>query len=272
MTTANAVQRAPQAAPQILPQAAPRTEQPFRVILPKKGRLRDDFAAILTRAGLNTDRQNSRLDFGTTADARGKMGSFETLLQRPADAIENLKAGIADMAVVGLDTYEEARCADPENMADLQIACTFNGVSACGLWIAAAEDFDMEDASQLAGLRIATSYPNTLRVWLEEQGIDDVEILARDGGIEDYIRLGLADAICDVVDTGTTLAANGLDKKLKIMDSTAVLVERTSPRSEAIARQVEQVKNRLGQTPDKQTATADRPAPINAGQPAFCPA
>lgn len=245
--------------------AARQTERPLRLILPKKGRLADDFAAVMEQAGLTFQKQGSRLDYGITADCEQRIAPTETLLQRAADALENLAGGLADMAIVGRDTYEEFTGANPESARNLRIARTFNDCSSCAMWIAAPENTPVEGPGDLAGMRIATSYPNALKRWLDDQGIGGVTIIARDGGIEDYVRLGMADAVCDVVDTGGTLAANRLGKRIKLFESSAVLVTGESAQNE----QAQKLCERLGGEPGQAAPQPARRAPALAPRPAF---
>src|SRR3546814_684982 len=87
---------------------------------------------------------------------------------------------------------------------------------------AVPEDWAGEGPAQLASLRIATSYPALLGGWLREQGID-AEIVALSGSVEIAPRLGQADAVCDLVSSGATLAANQLRPVLTLLQSEAVL-------------------------------------------------
>ncbi len=203
-------------------------DRDFRLVLPKKGRLKDDFNAVMNPAGLSVEKTDIRLDFGTMRDEKGAIPAFETLLQRPADALLTLQAKAADMAVIGLDTYLEFNAAArlQGQTPNLRIEKTLNGVSQCALWVAAPEQDTLNTPEDLQGLRIATAYPALLRDWLEQRDILDVEIIARDGGLEDTIRLGLADAICDVVQTGASLKANSLQAKFRVTESCAVVVTR----------------------------------------------
>lgn len=203
-------------------------DRDFRLVLPKKGRLKDDFAAVMNPAGLRVEKADIRLDFGTMRDERGALPPFETLLQRPGDALQTLEGRAADMAVIGLDTYLEFNAAARAlgRTPNLQIEKTLKPVSPCTLWIAGREEDGLDCPEDLQNLRVATAYPNLLRDWLDRRNIKGVDIIARDGGLEDTIRLGLADAICDVVQTGASLKANGLDAKFRVAESCAVIVTR----------------------------------------------
>lgn len=223
-----------------------KADTPLRFVVPKKGRLKQDFASIMNEADLLTEKAGDRLDYGTLQDDRADIAPVEYLDQRPSDAIENLDIGIADMAVVGLDVYEEKRCeaALRGEQLNTRVVASFNA-SACGLYIAAPSALKIQEPADLQGKRIATSYPNALRKWLNDNKVNGVKIIARDGGIEDYVRLGVADMVCDVVDTGGTLKANGLTPSLKLFDSTAVLIQRTGQWSEVQTQAAQQIKTRL---------------------------
>lgn len=96
------------------------------------------------------------------------------------------------------------------------------GFGQCRLAVAAPDAWQWTGAAQLAGKRIATSYPGLLRQWLEAQGVD-AEIVLLSGSVEIAPRLGQAEAICDLVSSGATLAANQLKPVETILESEAVL-------------------------------------------------
>lgn len=209
------------------PPAAAFPARPPRFAVPKKGRLQQVFAALMAQAGLAVAKADARQDFGVLRDADGATG-VEALVMRGPDALRTMAAGAADMAVVGLDMLREfnaAARAAAENTLD-ECAVLPLGLARCRLTVAAPEGRAIAAPADLQGLRIATSFPGILREWLAAQGVGGVSIVAYDGGVEDSVRLGLADVVCDLVETGTTLAANGLRPVLTVMDSEAVLVMR----------------------------------------------
>lgn len=212
--------------------------RPLRIAVPKKGRLCAAFSAAMDAGGLRIEKDNERLDFGALRDAEDTFRNVEALQMRGYDALRTLAAGAADMAVVGFDMLREFNANNPA-LADA--AVTGLGLTPCALYIAAAMDADITEPRDLRGLRVATSFPGLLRAWLAENDVAGVDIIECEGGVEDMIRLGLADAVCDLVETGGTLAANGLDRKIKVLDSEAVLVVRAGlPETAfAVARRVE---------------------------------
>jgi ATP phosphoribosyltransferase len=220
-----------QAARKAIPQdAIEPAQRPLRVVLPKKGRLCAAFNEALARGGIALEKENARHDFGTLRADGQRMPETEALTMRAGDALRALAAGAADIAVVGLDALREfnagAGAVAVESIVPL-------GLAPCALYIAAPQNAAITGAADLAGLRIATSLPGILRAFLDDAGVDGVTIVECEGGVEDTVRLGLADAVCDLVETGTTLAANGLAPVLKVMDSEAVLVTAAAPRSAA---------------------------------------
>jgi ATP phosphoribosyltransferase len=157
--------------------------------------------------------------------------------------------GSAEMAVVGLDTLLEFNAAAQNRNAPapgLAIALRLPGVSACGLHIAAPASLALDTPRDLSGLRIATSYPELLAAWVREKKAGSARIVVREGGVEDTIRLGMADAICDVVQSGESLRANGLAKKFMICGSSAVVVTRAgapvSPAADIFLRRLRETQ------------------------------
>lgn len=206
------------AIPQIAPAPAAR---PLRIAVPKKGRLCAAFEAAMDAEGLRVEKSNPRLDFGMLRDAQDSLRGVEALQMRSNDALRAVAAGAADMAVVGLDMLREFNAHNPA--LDGAIVQPL-GLTPCGLYIAAPAGMDVADADALRGMRIATSFPGVLSTWLAAQGVYDAAIIECEGGVEDMVRLGLADVVCDLVETGSSLAANNLEKKMKVLDSQAVLV------------------------------------------------
>lgn len=97
------------------------------------------------------------------------------------------------------------------------------GFSRCRLSIAVPRSMEFTDLSDLQGKKIATSYPNSLKDFLTEKGIE-AEIHEISGSVEIAPNIGLADAICDLVSSGSTLFKNGLQEVYKIFESEAILV------------------------------------------------
>lgn len=218
--------------------AVPAPARALRFAVPKKGRLQAAFAAVMAANGLAVEKDNARQDFGRLTRS-GKDTGVEALMMRGYDALRKMAAGAADMTVVGLDMLREFNATAARPVTGCAIVPL--GLAPCALYIAAPEGLAVQGARDLTGLRIATSFPGIVREWLDQAGVAGAEIVTFDGGVEDSVRLGLADVVCDLVETGTTLAANGLRPCVKVMDSEAVLVvraDRDDARLRAVAAQL----------------------------------
>jgi ATP phosphoribosyltransferase len=145
----------------------------------------------------------------------------DLLLVRADDIPEYVQDGVVDAGITGANLVVETQ-ADVETLVELGFGrCTLEAIVPVG-----APQSRLED---LAGLRVATSYPTTTRERLGELGVA-VELVTVSGSVEATPRLGLADAIVDLVTTGSTASANGLRRIGKLLDSQAVLIENRSAR------------------------------------------
>lgn len=167
----------------------------LRIGVPSKGRLSELAAEILKQAGLTFRRQERSL-FARV----GEMPIDITFLR--TDDIPVLCAeGAIDMGISGSDLITEAG-ADVISRLEL-------GVGKCKLALCVPEDSGITNPSQLHGKRIATSFPNITKRYLKEHNAD-VHLVELGGSVEIMVTLGVADAIVDLVETGSTLAANRL--------------------------------------------------------------
>lgn len=146
-----------------------------------------------------------------------RVGNFplDVLFLRNGDIPRYVERGVADVAIVGRNTVMESR-GRVEALLDL-------GFSACRLSIAIPRGEEFPGLAWLEGKRIATSYPNTLQDFLFLHGIR-AEAQVISGSVEIAPGIGLADAVCDLVDSGSTLLKNGLKEVYVVARSTAVLV------------------------------------------------
>ncbi len=178
---------------------------PIRFVLPK-GRLLQGSLEVLRRAGI---------ELRVPAERRliERVGSYEVLLARAFDVPVYVEYGI-DVGISGSDVVEE-RGSDVLIPLELPFG-------KCRLSIAMPADKAVEP-EEMDGYRIATKYPRITRRFFE--GLDvEVEILKLHGSIELAPKIGIADAIVDIVETGNTLRANGLVEVRKIMDVSALLL------------------------------------------------
>jgi ATP phosphoribosyltransferase len=186
----------------------------LRIAVQKSGRLGDPSRELLTRCGLKFRSSRDKLF------CFGENMAVDLLLVRDDDIPGLIADGVCDLGVVGRNVLEEAGfdSADGAPYSELR-ALGFGG---CRLSIAIPQDQEWSGPQQLAGKRIATTYPNLLADWLHTQGVE-AEIVTLSGSVEIAPRLGTADLICDLVSSGATLAANQLREVATIMQSEAVL-------------------------------------------------
>ncbi|MFE6966416.1 ATP phosphoribosyltransferase [Agromyces sp. NPDC057679] len=182
----------------------------LRIAVPNKGSLSETAAQMLWEAGYTGRRDPRDLH---TADPRN---GVEFFYLRPRDIATYVGSGALDVGITGrdllLDSGSEAKEIAPLGFGD----STFR-------FAGPAETFS--ELSDLEGVRVATSYPGLVGAFLERQGVTPAKLVKLDGAVESAVRLGVADAVADVVSTGATLRAAGLDIfGPVILDSTAVLI------------------------------------------------
>src|SRR5918994_3916187 len=139
----------------------------------------------------------------------------DLLLVRAQDVPEYVQDGVVDLGITGANLVAEAG-ADVVTLAEL-------GFARCTLQAAVPEDAPQAELHDLTGLRVATAYPASTRACLAERGVE-VELVPISGSVEAAPRLGLSDAIVDLVSTGSTASANGLRLIGTLLESQAVLV------------------------------------------------
>ncbi|NZA26636.1 ATP phosphoribosyltransferase [Luteimonas sp. SJ-92] len=221
------------------PPAANAVRDRLRIAIQKSGRLGDPSRALLTACGLDWRESRDRLF------CYGETLPVDLLLVRDDDIPGLLADGVCDLGIVGRNVLaeqaaERAQAGAPAVAAELR-ALGFGG---CRLDIAVPEDWDWQGPEQLRGCRIASSYPQLLRRWLAGEGID-AEVVMLSGSVEIAPRLGQADAVCDLVSSGATLAANQLKPVLTLLRSEAVLAGPVRPFTDARAALMQTLLRRM---------------------------
>jgi ATP phosphoribosyltransferase len=181
----------------------------LRLAVPNKGRLVEPTVALLRDAGLVFEEHDRALV------ARVQNFDLDILFVRTNDVIEFVGDGVADLGVTGIDLLVETGAELPR-IRDL-------GYGRCKLTAAAPTDSALRTIEDLAGLRVATAHPNATRRFFEERRIP-VDVIPISGAVEVAPRLGLADAIVDLVSTGSTLVMNGLRPIGDVLASESILV------------------------------------------------
>ncbi|MCC2308449.1 ATP phosphoribosyltransferase [Cellulomonas chengniuliangii] len=186
----------------------------LRIAVPNKGSLSEPAAEMLREAGYRQRRDSRELVLPDPDN------DVEFFFLRPRDIAVYVGAGTVDVGITGRDLLLDSESAASEHLRLGFARSTFR--------FAAPAAQDLQDASEIAGRRVATSYPVLVRAYLAERGVAPSEIVRLDGAVETAIRLGVADVIADVVETGTTLRAAGLAIFGEpILRSEAVLVRRS---------------------------------------------
>lgn len=180
----------------------------LKIAIQKSGRLNQDSLALLKNCGISIDNGKDQLK------AAARNFPLEVLYLRNGDIPQYLRDGVVDVAILGENTLVEKG----EDLAVVERL----GFSKCRVSLAVPKAFEYNDIQDLNGKRIATSYPNTVKKYLKEQGIAaDLHII--NGSVEIAPNIGLADAICDIVSSGSTLFKNGLKEAVQMGVSEAVL-------------------------------------------------
>jgi len=180
----------------------------LNIAIQKSGRLHDETVQLLKSIGLKLNNTKDQLK----AEFRGF--DADALFLRNGDIPKYLEDGVADLAILGENTILEKE-AQVEIVEHL-------GFQKCRLSIALPKGDSYDGIGALSGKKIATSYPNTLRSFLEKKNID-ASIHLISGSVEIAPNIGLADAVCDLVSSGSTLFKNGLEEKEVIMHSEACI-------------------------------------------------
>ena len=185
----------------------------LKIAIQKSGRLHDESLKLLKDCGISIDNGRDQLK------ASAKNFPLEIYYLRNGDIPQYLKDGVVDCAIIGENLLIEKG-------EDIRVLEKL-GFSKCRVSLAVSKIFEYDTIKDLAGKRIATSYPVTTAKYLKEKGIE-AELHIINGSVEIAPNIGLADAICDIVSSGSTLFKNNLKEVEVIMKSEAVLA--ASPR------------------------------------------
>ena len=182
----------------------------LKIAIQKSGRLNQDSLKLLKDCGISIENGKDQLKVPATNFP------LEVLYLRNADIPQYLEDGVVDIAIVGENLLiEKQKKVQPVKKL---------GFSKCRLSLAAPKNVEDTSIEYFNGKKIATSYPNTLQKFLDEKGIN-AEIHVISGSVEIAPNIGLADGICDIVSSGSTLFKNGLKETYTILKSEAVLAK-----------------------------------------------
>ncbi|HEY4649867.1 MAG TPA: ATP phosphoribosyltransferase, partial [Pontibacter sp.] len=197
----------------------------LRIAIQKSGRLSDDSLKLIRECGISF--------IGSSLKLKTESTNFplEILFLRDDDIPGYVADGVADIGIVGQNVLVE------EGMERLTVEEL--GFSKCRLSLAVPKGDNYSSIQDLNGKNIATSYPNLLQTYLSERGIE-ANIHTISGSVEIAPSIGLADAICDIVSSGSTLISNGLKEVERVFRSQAVLVA-----NQSLSAEKQEILNKL---------------------------
>ncbi len=214
-------------------------EQRIKIAVQKTGRLTEHSLHLLERCGLKFTQSKDQLF------CYGENMPIDLLLVRDDDIPGLVSDDVCDLGIVGLNVVEEKRLAIEQDGSPANFDRVFNlDFGHCRLSIAGPEEATYTGIECLSGQRIATSYVATLESFLSDRGID-AEIVYFSGAVEIAPKLGKAEFICDLVSSGSTLAANHLVERESVLDSEAVIIQTREPLSAEKQEWVDKILQRL---------------------------
>ncbi|MEC8090631.1 MAG: ATP phosphoribosyltransferase [Bacteroidota bacterium] len=180
----------------------------LHIAVQKSGRLHDESLKLLNDCGISIDNGKDQLK------AVARNFPLEIFYLRNGDIPQYLRDGVVDIAIIGENLLVEKG-------DDISIKEKL-GFSKCRVSIAIPKEDIYKGIESLTGKKIATSYPNTVKVFLREKGIE-AELHIINGSVEIAPNIGLSDAVCDIVSSGSTLFKNNLKEVEVLFKSEAVL-------------------------------------------------
>ena len=180
----------------------------LHIAVQKSGRLHDESLKLLNDCGISIDNGKDQLK------AAARNFPIEIFYLRNGDIPQYLRDGVVDIAIIGENLLVEKG-------NDISIKEKL-GFSKCRVSIAIPKEDAYKSIESLTGKKIATSYPNTVKGFLAEKGID-AELHIINGSVEIAPNIGLSDAVCDIVSSGSTLFKNNLKEVEVLFKSEAVL-------------------------------------------------
>lgn len=183
----------------------------LKIAIQKSGRLSDKSIELFEKAGISASNNSSRLLFASASDF-----PIDILYLRDDDIPQCVADGVADAGIVGENVIWES--------GQKVVTAEKLGFGKCRLSLAIPRDTQYSGLEWFNGKKIATTYPNILKKVLQDNNLNaDIHVI--NGSVEICPVIGLADAIFDIVSTGSTLLSNGLVEKEKMVYSEAVLIK-----------------------------------------------
>jgi ATP phosphoribosyltransferase len=195
----------------------------FSLAVPNKGRLKDPSVRLLTDAGLRFETTDRALSVPV------RNVDMELLFVRTDDIAELVSDRVADAGITGVDLIAE-HGNGLETLVEL-------GYGRCRLAAAVPNQSPIEKVDEFGGLRVATAHPNATGRFFADRNID-VDIIELRGSVEVATKIGVADAIVDLISTGSTMRVNGLRPVGTLIESQAVLISRSDNQAAPEVQQV----------------------------------
>ncbi|MCA4805509.1 ATP phosphoribosyltransferase [Myroides odoratimimus] len=181
----------------------------LKIAIQKSGRLSEKSLELLKECGIKFPNGGGKLI------AESKNFPIEVLFLRDDDVTKYVEQQVADIGIVGENVYLEANLSVK--------VLEYLGFGSCRLSLAVSKEVDYTGITYFEGKKIATSYPFILEKYLKQQGVNaSIEFIS--GSVEIAPSIGLANGVCDIVSSGSTLMSNGLKEVDKVLDSQAVLI------------------------------------------------
>lgn len=218
---------------------SPQNPDRIKIAVQKSGRLTEHSLDLLARCGLKYSKGRDQLI------CYGENLPIDVLLVRDDDIPGLVRDDVCDLGIVGANVLEEKRLAFAAagDTAPFTIVRKLD-FGHCRLSFAVPEDMPWHGPADLAGRRIATSYPHIVGEFLRRQGLE-ASVVEFSGAVEIAPKLGRADVICDLVSTGGTLRANHLREEDTILDSVSSLIQTPKTVPAGKADWMERLKKRI---------------------------
>jgi ATP phosphoribosyltransferase len=223
----------------------------LRIAIQKSGRLTDKTLDLLKGIGFRFD------DYKRNLIVKARNFDVELLLLRDDDIPEYVQDGVCDLGFVGANERAEKE-------ADIKVLRKLD-YGICRLAVAAPVNGSIKTVKDLEGKRVATSYPVLTKNYLAEHGVQ-AKMVEISGAVEITPRLGVADAVADLVSTGGTLKANGLKELFTIFESETELIQTNRPLDEAKVSLIDKLLLRID---SHKTAQKSRYIMMNAPRTAL---
>ena len=213
----------------------------LRIAIQKKGRLKNESLRLLRRCGLKVDLKNNQLI------VHCEDSPVDIVCVRDDDIPLMVGNNMCELGIVGSNVFLEKTHVNEKNVGNLKVKSVVPlGFAKCRLSLAYPKTSDFDILMQSTDVRVATSYPNLLKDYLESNTIQWT-IFPLSGSVEVTPLLDMADVICDLVNSGKTLEDNNLIEKTCLLECEAILIQSTQVLEEEKARYIDALLSRIHQ-------------------------